>query len=214
MDKPIYTITSPRDEKVFIHAVQGHFISSSSHMNYYVGTSDIKHNHNVSVDAAMLMANFYNERGIEADTVLCLYETQALGAYLAHELSRPTMFNPNPDNSIYVIGPEYDTQGNIIFRDNLKKLVSGKRVILLISCITSGMTILRAMESVQYYGGSVVGITAIFSAIDSIAGVEVNHIFSKDDLPGYASYPSNNCPHCRAGEKVDAIANGYGYSEL
>lgn len=212
MDKPIYTITSPRDEKVFIHAMSGHFISSSFHMNYYVGTSDIKHNHDVAVDAAMLMANFYNERGIEADTVLCLYETQALGAYLAHELSRPTMLNPNPDNSMYVIGPEYDPQGNIIFRDNLRKLVSGKRVILLISCITSGKTVERAIESVQYYGGIVVGITAIFSATKSINGIEVNAIFSDEDLPGYAAYPPSECPHCRAGEKVDAIANGYGYS--
>lgn len=214
MDKPIYTITSPRNERVFIHAMPGHFISSSFHMNYYVGTSDIKHNHDVSVDAAMLMANYYHERGIEADTVLCLYETQALGAYLAHEMSRPNMLNPNPDNVVYVLGPEYDQMGNIIFRDNLRKLITGRRVILLISCITSGKTIERAMESVSYYGGSVVGITSIFSATKSINGVEVNSIFTDEDLPGYAAYPPHECPHCKAGEKVDALANGYGYSLL
>ncbi|MGN1421370.1 MAG: orotate phosphoribosyltransferase [Eubacterium sp.] len=214
MEKPIYTITSPRDEKVFIHAMPGHFISSSNHLNFYIGTSDIKHNHDVSVDAAMLMSSYYVERGIEADTVLCLYETQALGAYLAHELARPNMLNPNPDNTIYTIGPEYDAQGNIIFRDNLRKLITGRKVIILISCITSGKTVQRAMESVNYYGGTVVGITSIFSATKSINGVEVNTIFTADDVPGYQSYPSHDCPLCRSSMPVDAIANGYGYSLL
>lgn len=213
MDNPIYTIKSQRDERVFVHAMPGHFISASSHLNYYIGTSDIKHNHNVSVDAAMLMAQYYSERNIQVDTVLCLYETQALGAYLAHELSRPSMFNPDP-NSVYVLGPEYDASGNIIFRDNLKKLITGKRVVLLISCITSGKTIQRAMESVAYYGGIVAGITAIFSAAKEIDGVEVNSIFTEEDVPGYQAYPAHDCPLCRNGVKVDALANGYGYSLL
>lgn len=214
MNNPVYTITSPRNEKVFIHAMPGHFISASSHLNWYIGTSDIKHNHDVSVDAAMLMSTYYNERNIEVDTVLCLYETQALGAYLAHELARPNMLNPNPDNRVYVLGPEYDAQGNIIFRDNLRKLINGKKVVLLISCITSGKTIQRAMESVSYYGGAVAGVTSIFSAVDNIGGVEVNSIFTKEDIPGYEAYPANNCPHCKNAVKVDAIANGYGYSLL
>lgn len=214
MDKPIYTITSDRDESVFIHAMPGHFISSSTHLNYYIGTSDIKHNHSVSVDAAMLMAQYYIERNINVNTVLCLYETQALGAYLAHELSRPNMLNPNPDDDIYVIGPEYDAVGNIIFRDNLKKHISGKNVIILISCITSGKTVERAMESVCYYGGCVAGVTSIFSAKDKIREIDVNTVFSKEDVPGYEAYAPHDCPHCKAGEKVDAIANGYGYSLL
>lgn len=214
MDKPIYTIRSLKNERVFIHTMPGHFVSASSHLNHYVGTSDIKHNHDVSVEAAMLMANYYVERDIQVDTVLCLYETQALGAYLAHELARPNMLNPNPENKVYVLGPEYDAQGNIIFRDNLIKLITGKRVVLLISCITSGKTIERAMESVNYYGGTVVGITSIFSAVNSIDGVEVNTIFTKDDIPGYETYPAHDCPLCKQGLKVDALANGYGYSLL
>ncbi len=212
MNNPIYTITSNRDEDVFIHAMPGHFISASTHLNYYVGTSDIKHNHDVSVEAAKLMANYYNERNIRIDTVLCLYETQALGAYLAHELQQTTMYDPYPQETVYVLGPEYDASGNMIFRDNLRKLINGKRVVLLISCITSGKTIQRAMSSVGYYGGEVAGVTAIFSAISSIDGVEINTIFTKEDVPGYQAYAPNECPLCKEGKKVDAIANGYGYS--
>ncbi len=214
MDKKIITITSKKSENVFIHAMGGHFISASNHLNCYIGTSDIKHNHDVSVDAAMLMAQYYKEKNINVDTVLCLYETQALGAYLAHELARPNMLNPNPDNTVYVLGPEYDAAGNIIFRDNLKKLINGRDVVVLISCITSGKTVARAMESVMYYGGRVAGVTSIFSAVDKVEGVEVNTIFTRDDVPGYKSYSHHDCPLCKAGAKVDAIANGYGYSLL
>ena len=117
----VYTITNPKNENVFIHVMPGHFISANNHINYYVGTSDIKHNLNVSVDAAKLMAEYYNTNAIQVDTVLCLYETQALGAYLAMELSSPTMMSPNPDQTIFVVGSEYDAAGNLIFRDNLRR---------------------------------------------------------------------------------------------
>lgn len=210
----VITITSDRDERVYIHATNGHFVTANAHINYYVGTSDIKHNHNVSVDTAMLMASYYVERDIKADTVLCLYETQALGAYLAHELSRPTMLSPNPSGEIYVLGPEYDAMGNMIFRDNLVKMINGKRVIVLISCITSGQTVERAIESVSYYGGSVVGISAVFSATKEIAGLEVNTIFTENALPGYQVYDKHNCPLCKEDKPVNAIVNGYGYSKL
>lgn len=189
-------------------------MTANAHINYYVGTSDIKHDHNVSVDTAMLMAQYYTERGIEIDTVLCLYETQALGAYIAHELSRPSMMSPNPSSNIYVLGPEYDAMGNMIFRDNLIKMINGKRVLVLISCITSGQTVDRAIESVQYYGGDVVGITAAFSATKVIDGIEVNAIFTEEDLPGYEVYDKHSCPLCSKNIPVNAIANGYGYSKL
>ncbi|MCD7872548.1 MAG: orotate phosphoribosyltransferase [Clostridiales bacterium] len=208
------TIRSERDHRVFIHATEGHFVTASSHINYYVGTSDIKHNHNVSVDAAMLMAEYYVVRDIAVDTVLCLYETQALGAYLAHELSRPSMLSPNPPADIYVLGPEYDAVGNMIFRDNLIKMISGKRVLVLISCITSGQTVDRAIESVGYYGGSVVGISAAFSATKEINGIEVNSIFTEKDLPDYKVYDKHHCPLCKSNVPVSAIANGHGYSKL
>lgn len=210
----IYTITSPKDDRVFIHVMSGHFISSNNHINYYIGTSDVKHNHEVSVDTARLLAEYYNANDVQIDTVLCLYETQALGAYLAHELSRPNMLNPNPDQSVFIVGSEYDAAGNLIFRDNLKRMINGKNVVVLISCITSGRTVERAMESVQYYGGNVAGISSVFSAVDNINGVHVNTIFNNDDIPGYTSYPAHDCPLCQNGHPVDAISNGYGYSKL
>ena len=124
------------------------------------------------------------------------------------------MMSPNPNSNIYVVGAEYDAQGNIIFRDNLQRMIKDKKVLILISCITSGKTVDRAIESVGYYGGSVVGISAAFSATRTIDGIEVNSIFTEDDLPGYEVYDIHNCPLCQQGAPVDAIANGYGYSRL
>ena len=210
----IVTISSDRDEDVFIRINMGHFITANAHINCYVGTSDIKHNHKTSVDAAMLLAQYYVQHDIHVDTVLCLYETQALGAYLAHELARPTMLAPNPDLDIFVLGPEYDATGNIIFRDNLVRMIQGKKVLVLISCITSGKTVERAIESIGYYGGEAVGVSAIFSATKEICGLEVNAIFTEDDVPGYSDYSSPDCPLCKQGVPVKAIANGYGYSKI
>lgn len=210
----IYTITYPKNENVFIHVMAGHFISANNHINYYVGTSDIKHNINVSTQAAKLMAEYYSTNGIDVDTVLCLYETQALGAYLAKELSNSTMMAPNPDQTVFVVGSEYDAAGNLIFRDNLRRMIYGKNVVVLISCITSGRTVERAIESVRYYGGKVAGISSVFSMQSKISGVPVSSLFTTDDIPGYISYPSHDCPLCQKGVAVDAISNGYGYSKI
>lgn len=210
----IYTITYPKNENVFIHVMPGHFISANNHINYYVGTSDIKHNLNVSTQAAKLMAEYYSTNGIDVDTVLCLYETQALGAYLAQELSNSTMMAPNPDQTVFVVGSEYDAAGNLIFRDNLRRMIYGKNVVVLISCITSGRTVERAIESVKYYGGKVAGVSSVFSMQSKLSGVPVNSLFTTDDIPGYISYPSHDCPLCQKGVPVDAISNGYGYSKI
>lgn len=210
----IYTITYPKNENVFIHVMPGHFISANNHINYYVGTSDIKHNLNISTDAAKIMAEYYSTNGIDVDTVLCLYETQALGAYLAKELSNSTMMAPNPDQTVFVVGSEYDPAGNLIFRDNLRRMIYGKNVLVLISCITSGRTVERAIESVRYYGGKIAGVSSVFSMQSKISGVPVNSLFTEADIPGYISYPSHDCPLCQKGIPVDAISNGYGYSKI
>ena len=74
----IYTIPCNRNEDVFIHAIPGHYVTASAHLNYYVGTSDIKHNRVVSVEAAKLLEaegihiaviNVHTIKPIDADCV-------------------------------------------------------------------------------------------------------------------------------------------------
>ncbi len=75
-------------------------------------------------------------------------------------------------------------------------------------------TIMRAIESVLYYGGTVCGVCSIFSAVTKVAGMEIKTIFTSADVPAYHAYDSLNCPMCQKGERVEALVNSFGYSKL
>ena len=44
--------------------------------------------------------------------------------------------------------------------------------------------------------------------------VPVMSSFSPEDIPGYMTSLVPDCPLCRAGQKIDALANSYGFSVL
>ena len=48
----------------------------------------------------------------------------------------------------------------------------------------------------------------------NIEGLPVNSLFDPNDLPGYTSCDAQSCPLCRAGQKLDALVNSFGYSKL
>ena len=62
--------------------------------------------------------------------------------------------------------------------------------------------------------GTVSGICAIFATMKTCAGYAVHSVFNPNDLPGYLSCPSHDCPMCQNGEKIDALVNHYGFSKL
>ena len=69
----------------------------------------------------------------------------------------------NAHQTIYVITPEYTSGSQIILRDNLAPMVRGKHVLILSASITTGYTVQAAIEAVNYYGGTVAGLSAIFA---------------------------------------------------
>ena len=79
---------------------------------------------------------------------------------------------------------------------------------------TYGFTAKRSIEAIQYYGGQVAGVAAIYRAVDEVAGFPVRSVYSIADLPDYESYDYHECPYCKAGKKVDALVNSFGYSSL
>ena len=93
-------------------------------------------------------------------------------------------------------------------------MIENKQVLILAASITTGKTILKAAESVLYYGGKVCGVAGIFSAVSRIADMEVKSIFTSADLPDYKAYTPQSCPMCREGKRVEALVNSYGYSKL
>ena len=120
----------------------------------------------------------------------------------------------NTGKNISVVTPEFNSNGQMIFRDNLKPEIAGKNVLLLLASASTGKTIRNSIECIEYYGGILQGISSIFSAVDSIDGHRVDALFRAEDIPNYEAYSSHDCPLCKAGQRVEAIVNGYGYSEL
>ena len=70
------------------------------------------------------------------------------------------------------------------------------------------------MECIEYYGGVVAGVVAIFSTVKQLDNTEVFSLFSTDDLPGYATYPKYDCPYCKKKIPLEAMVNGYGIAKL
>ena len=85
---------------------------------------------------------------------------------------------------------------------------------MIAASVTTGYTALSAIQAVRYYGGNVVGVSAIFATAEECDGVKVNSVFNPKNLPDYASYNSHECPLCKQNIKVDAIVNSFGYSKL
>ena len=148
------------------------------------------------------------------DTIVCTDGSEVIGAFLAYHLAKKDRFNVNIDKNIDVITPEYDSNGQMIFRDNLTPMVTGKSVLLLISTVNSGKTIRRMLECVEYYGATVQGIATVFSTVPNVDGVPIYSLFTPEDIPGYATSSPKECPMCKAGRKIDALANSYGLSRL
>lgn len=209
MEGRIHTIDSRKNRKIKIGVIPGHFATNHSHINYYVDMTSIKTSHKMAKAAADEIAGTYS--GTHIDTIICLEGTEMLGAFLAESLSGSGI---NSGADISVITPELNTNNQMIFRDNTQKKIWGKQVLLLISSVSTGKTINRAIDCLQYYNGHLVAIGAIFSAIEESNGINVHAIFTRDDIVGYNTYSAGSCPMCQNGQKVDALVNSFGYSKI
>ena len=120
----------------------------------------------------------------------------------------------NAHQTIYVLPPEHTSGSQIIFRDNNAPMIQGKHVLILAASVTTGYTAEAAVEAIKYYGGTVVGISAIFATTESCGGFPVYSVFNPNDLPDYASNSAHECPLCKQGVKLDALVNSHGFSKI
>lgn len=208
-----YKIPSRLNRKINLKVVPGHFATSHSHINFYMDMTTLKVRQTEAAEVARTLASEY-QYSKPVDTIVCMDGCEIIGACLAEELSKNGIMSLNRHNSLYVITPEFDSNGQIIFRDNLQPMVRGKNILLLLASATTGRTIARCLDCISYYGGIIQGISAIFSAAKEIHGEPVHCIFSTEDLPDYQTFSGSECPYCKNKEKIDAIVNGFGYSEL
>ena len=173
----------------------------------------LKVRHSEAVEVAKEMARQY-QYSKPIDTIICMDGCEMIGSCLAEELTKNGIMSLNTHKSMYVIAPEFDSNGQMIFRDNLQPMVRGKNILLLLASATTGRTIAKSVDCIRYYGGIIQGISAIFSAATEIYGEPIHCIFHAEDLPGYQAFNPTECPHCKNKEKIDAIVNGFGFSEL
>ena len=57
-------------------------------------------------------------------------------------------------------------------------------------------------------------ITDVLEIPSEVDGYPVYSVFSKDDIPNFTLSDPDDCPDCKAGKKLDAVVNSYGYELL
>ena len=209
MDKRFVDLRSGKNGKARIKILKGHFATKNSHVNTYIDMSTVKTRHNNARETAKTLAEEYMTN-TPVETIVCLKNTEVIGAFMAEYLSGSGNASVSAGNNISVVTPEFDPAGQILFRDNNQRMIEGKQVLILTDSVTTGALLAKAVEAVLYYGGRVCGICAVFSAVNRAAGMDVRSIFTVSDLPDYKGYAAKDCPLCREGQKLDGIVNTFG----
>ena len=202
-----------RKGNVALKIAPGHFATNHSHINYYIDVTTMKTRLSEAQAVAKELVKKYMSTTI-VDTILCLEGTEVIGTCLAQALTEAGFLSINAHQTIYVIKPEYNTNSQLIFRENIQPMVRGKHVLVLMASVSTGKTMARSVECVQYYGGEVAGMCAIFSAVKQAEGHEVHAVFHLEDVPEYQSFAPHDCPLCKAGMPIEALVNSFGYSKL
>ena len=192
---------------------KGHFATGHSHINYYIDVTTQKFCLSEARKVALELAREYKMLTI-IDTILCLDGTEVIAACMASEMTKAGYMNINQNQDINVVTPERTIGSQLIFRENTAPMIKGKNVLVLMASVTTGYTAKSAIEAIAYYGGKTVGIASIFATIDSLGGLPVRSIYNPKDLPGYQTHDAVDCPWCRAGQRLDALVNSFGYSKL
>ena len=204
---------STKKNNLLLRVVPGHFATSHSHLNYFIDITAQKARLSEAKAVAEELLGYYNLTTI-VDTILCLDNTEVIGACLADALTRGDYHNMNAHQTIYVLTPEHTSGSQLIFRESTAPMITGKHVLVLAASVSTSYTAQAAVEAVRYYNGNVVGVSAVFATVDECAGIPVTSAFNPNDLKDYASYSPYECPMCKAGKKIDALVNCFGYSLL
>lgn len=205
---------SESDNTISLNAVPGHFATSSSHINFYIDVTSLKVRTKDAREVARSFKNKMLHHVSTVDTIVCMDGTEVVGGFLADELEKGHFANNNKHETIYVVSPEVNSINQLLFRENIRPSIEGKSVLLLLATMTTGETVRRSLECIEYYGGNIAGVAAIFGTMNHLDQTDVFHLFTSKDLPGYQTYNPHECPYCQKGIAIEAMVNGFGYSKL
>ncbi|MBD5450577.1 MAG: orotate phosphoribosyltransferase [Lachnospiraceae bacterium] len=206
-------IRSKDHPNIELKAIPGHFVTPSSHINYFLDMTTLK----TRLSEASLTAKELSRQivlSMVVDTIVCIDGCEIIGAFLADELTRAGIYSRNAHQTIYIITPEYSSAGQMLFRDNYLPMIKDKNVLLLLASATTGKTVTKAVQTLTYYGATISGVSAVFSAANSVMGIPINSLFGIGDIPDYKTYSSEGCALCKEQKPIDAFANAFGYSTI
>ena len=229
-------IQSKYNKDLVLKVTPGHFSSDRFHVNYYIDMSTLKMRHSEAKKIAEAMADKYVKKvkldnrvtGFGAmpsmadlgatttpiDTIICMDGCEVIGAYLADELMKNGVQTSTKHKSFYVVTPEFDNTGQMVVRKNIQPMIQGRNVLVVLASAMSGRTISKAIGTILAYGGKVRGLSVIFANVNEVEGYTVNGVFTHEDLPNFKLSDPNDCDDCKAGKKLTAVVNSYGYSLL
>lgn len=228
-------IPAKSNDQLVLRVTPGHFSSDRFHVNYYIDMSSLKMRQSEAKLVAKVMAEKYvkkvklpgNVMGINleamaeiganrtpVDTIICMDGCEVIGAYLAEELSDGGFPSNNKHKSFYVITPEFDNTGQMVVRNNIKPMIKGKNVLVVLATAMSGRTISKAIGTILAYGGKVTGLSVVFANVDQVDDYPVYGVFTHEDLPNFKLSDPHHCTDCEDGKPLDAVVNSYGYQML
>lgn len=213
MQNEAVKIRSKEHPNVVLKAIPGHFVTPNSHVNYFLDMTALKCRLSEASAAAKALSEQISATTV-VDTIVCIDGCETIGAFLADDLTRAGVYSMNSHNTIYIVTPEYVNSGQLVFRENLIPMIRDKNILLLLASATTGQTIVKAAQALSYYGAKINGVSAVFSAANSVMGIPIKSLFTIMDIPDYKTYNPEGCSLCKDGKKIDAFANAYGYSKI
>lgn len=213
MQNEAVKIRSKEHPNIVLKAIPGHFVTPNSHVNYFLDMTAIKCRLNEASAAAKALSGQISATTV-VDTILCIDGCETIGAFLAEDLTRAGVYSMNAHNTIYIVTPEYVNSGHLVFRENIIPMIRDKNILLLLASATTGQTIVKAAQALSYYGAKINGVSAVFSAANSVMGIPIKSLFTIMDIPDYKTYNPEGCALCKDGKQIDAFANAYGYSKI
>lgn len=203
---------------IHLKVAKGHFATRNSHINYFIDVTEQKYGLRSADEVARILSSRIADMagGTLIDTILCLDGTSVIGASIARQLLKNgyrSAVNGEKDD-MHIIKGEPNSRGHIVFRDNMLYMLEDQNVLIMMASLTTGTNALHGKKSIEFYGGKVVGVAAIYSQLDDLDGVPVLSLYDHSALGDYAIWKPSECPLCKQGIPVDAVVNTFGYSKL
>lgn len=208
-----FTVALEKNPSITMKVIRGHFTTSNSHMTHYLDVSGLKSSALVARDVARELAIPYLS-STHVETIVCMERTEVIGAYLAEELLQDGTSVLNSGGEIYVVTPISNNIGSLSFHSSMVRHIMNKNVLLLTASISSGRTLDSALDCIAYYGGKIVGISALFVVSHDKPDYEIHPLFTSDDIAEYGIYSPRDCALCRGGRKLDALISSEGYTKI